>query len=719
MVKNKFFIIILIPLFFCICQKNEPWRYSREPFKLGPVASKTDLRNMLRSYIVKRSCLELERSAENRIRAFQSGQWEAWRDTVRKRVAAQMGELPVGEHGCDLNVRSISQLGLSHCDVENVLFESLKGWDVNASVFLPKKEKYPPPWKAIVVPVGHSSKTRHNYQIPAQVFASLGYVAVIFDPPGMAGEKQGGNDHFIDGVRCYLTSYSSNRYFIMDALRSIDYLATRHDVDLSNGVGMTGVSGGGTTTMFSSLLDDRIRAAGPACCALPAAYHPVLDAYAPCAESMAPNRYSDGLDNVDLLCAAPPIPMLFMFGEKDEVFKAEWSYIIAEDIRQAYQLTGKSNKYKFYADPGGHGYTVEMALRFAAWMDRWIANQPERHLPRLTANDFKMLEPEQLFCYPRLDGNMYSLNKAIAQKLKLKRIGNPVIDDIKLVLNIKKTIVTPAVQRTEPTQIWVHNLEEISIYPEPGIELPATFMYPIDDSKKAGAILFFDDRGRWTELRKQGYLAEACDFLKRGQVVSSVLTVDLRGWGDTAPADMPYDVASWADRERWISYVSAAMGDHVMAMRIRDALAVLEYLKTRSEIDPSKIVVGGHGLGATVAMHVAALNSDVAGLLAVDGLCSFESLATSEEYSWSLEAFLPHVLKNYDLPELMRLVKCPTLILNMRGPLKEVLKRNVVYNLYLDAIQINEQMKIVVSDEVDDTITDFAKNIILPGNVNK
>jgi dienelactone hydrolase len=713
MVKKFSFLILIIPFMVCICQKNESWRYSKEQFKLGPVIPKTDLRNMLRSYIVKRSCAELEASAEKRINAFRAGQWEAWRDTVRRRVAAQMGELPVGEQGCDLNIRSVSQLHPPHCDIENVLFESLKGWDVNASVFLPKKDKYPPPWKAIVVPVGHSSKTRHNYQIPAQVFASLGYVAVIFDPPGMAGEKQGGNDHFKDGVRGYLTGYSSNRYFIMDALRCIDYLATRDDVDMSNGVGMTGVSGGGTTTMFATLLDDRIRAAGPACCALPAAYHPVLDAYAPCAESMAPNRYFDGLDNVDLLCAATPTPQLFMFGEKDEVFKAEWSYVIADDIRQAYQHSGHTDKYHFYADPGGHAYTVEMALRFTVWMDKWIAENSERQLPKLTSDDFKLLEPEQLFCYPRLDGNMYSMNKALAQKLNLQRAGIPETDKIKQVLNIKEPVKAPAVQRNELTQIWVHNLEEISLYPEPGIELPATFMFPVDDSVKAGAILFFDDRGRWKELRKQGYLAEACDFLKRGQEVSSVLTVDLRGWGDTTPADMPYDVASWADRERWISYVSAAMGDHVLAMRIRDALAAFEYLKTRPEIDPTKIIVGGHGLGAVVAMHLAALKSEVAGLLTVDGLCSFESLSVAEENSWSLEAFLPFVLQYYDLPELMSTIKCPTLMINVRGPLNEVLDKDDVKDLYKVAIRHNEQLEVVTTDDVTSTFIDFAKSITL------
>jgi len=33
MVKNKFVVFLIVSIFICGCQKNESWRYSREPFK--------------------------------------------------------------------------------------------------------------------------------------------------------------------------------------------------------------------------------------------------------------------------------------------------------------------------------------------------------------------------------------------------------------------------------------------------------------------------------------------------------------------------------------------------------------------------------------------------------------------------------------------------------------------------------------------------------------
>ena len=112
-----------------------------------------------------------------------------------------------------------------------MLFDSFPGWQVNATVYVPSD--FDPPFSAVVIPVGHSGKQFESYQLPAQLFARCGYLAVLFDPPGQSSEKQPGNDHFVDGVRCYLVGQTSSRYFVADALRCIDYLETRGDVDLA------------------------------------------------------------------------------------------------------------------------------------------------------------------------------------------------------------------------------------------------------------------------------------------------------------------------------------------------------------------------------------------------------------------------------------------------------------------------------------------------------
>ncbi len=674
--------VFMTAVFGCIGSGAQEQACTVDQFSLGPVPAAQDLRTMVRCHLVRQSCALLEQAAAKRKAAFDAGAWQAWRDGVRQRVRAALGEMRFGADGPPLNVRAVSRHALKGCAVENVLFESLPGWDVNASVFLPDAAAFPPPWPAIVVPVGHSGKQMADYQIPAQFFARCGYVAVLFDPPGMAGEKQGGNDHFIDGVRCYLTGHSSNRYFVLDALRCVDYLATRPDVDMRHGVGMTGVSGGGTTTTFAALLDERIAAAGPACCAVPTACHPIIDVYAPCAETLPWKRFADGYDDVDLLAAALPTPVLLMAGERDEVFKIDWSNQIAATVTECFKKAQSPERFRYFADAGGHGYSVTMARQFALWMDRWIRDTPGRIIPEFGKDDIELADPKLLQCKPRLDVNMFTVNRDLAAVLHEKRSGLDVREAAKQLCGVTGVPVVPTARLGAKTLVWFHWLQEAMLQTEPDIELPVSFLYPAREGWKGGAVLYFDDRGRWSDLRGQGPLTVVTHFTERDTDGPAILTVDLRGWGDTASADMPYDLAGWADRSRWTAYVSAAAGDPILAMRIRDGLAALAWLRSRGEIDPARIVVGGHGMGGIVALHVAAIDGQVAGAFSLSGLGSFESLAASEKYVWSHEDFLPGVLLHYDLPELVNALPMPVLIANPLDAEKKPLDAEAVAKLY-------------------------------------
>ncbi|MCC6490911.1 MAG: hypothetical protein IT364_25715 [Candidatus Hydrogenedentes bacterium] len=661
------------------------WAEAAQQYSLGPVAAELDLRTMLTRHVVRRSCEALDAAAARRREDLESGAWQAWRDAVRASVRDALGPMPYGADGSPLNVRVVSSQERPGYVVENVLFESFPGLDVNASVYLPLARDFPPPWPAIVVPVGHDTKTGVVYQHPAQVFARRGYVAITFDPPDMAGEKPVGNDHFRDGVRCYLTGQSSNRYFVIDALRCIDYLATRPDIDMRKGVGMTGVSGGGMTTMFATLLDKRIAASGPSCCAVPLAMHPVLDGYAACPETLAFGRFG-AYDDVDVLAAAAPTPVLLMAGATDEVFAEPMSRRIASDTAESFKAAGMGERFAFFLDPGGHAYTVAMAEQFADWMDRWVRGEASPPAVHFTAADLEALPPEALACHPRQDTNMFTVNQAAAVSLRETRQEDPLVA-ARTLAGVQDSAPAPEVEEGEPALVWFHYVKELLLKPEPDIALPTTYLYPAADGWRGGAILYFDERGRWTDLRTQGLLTRLARFIEKDAEGLAVLTVDVRGWGDTRAADERYDMAGWGSRERWLAYVSAALGDPVMAMRIRDGVAALAHLRSRPEIDPERVVIGGRGLGAVVALHVAAIDGKAAGVFALDGLASFESLATSESYVWTPEAFYPNVLAHYDLPELVAALPMPVLIANPQDAAKNPLAQGEAEATYGKTVQ--------------------------------
>ena len=73
----------------------------------------------------------------------------------------------------------------------------------------------------------------------------------------------------------------------------------------------------------------------------------------------------------------------------------------------------------------------------------------------------------------------------------------------------------------------------------------------------------------------------------------------------------PYEMAGWGGVDRTMAYMSSALGDPLMSMRVRDGLAALAYLRTRPEVNPNHVVVTGCGLGGIVALHVAAVDEAV------------------------------------------------------------------------------------------------------------
>ncbi|MGC9349421.1 MAG: acetylxylan esterase [Anaerolineae bacterium] len=628
----------------------------------SPVPSELDLRDMLRQHIMARGLAAMEAAAARRDAALTNGEIPAYRSAIREAVRGFYGTLPVGDDSAPVDATPVSHFDKDGYRLENVLFESFPGWQVNATVYVPLD--YEPPFPAVVIGVGHSGKQFESYQLPAQLFARSGYLAVVFDPPGQASEKQPGNDHFRDGVRCYLVGETSSRYFVADALRCIDYLETREDVDLSRGVAMTGVSGGGTTTTLATLLDDRITVAGPSCCVTPLADLDITQCYAGCPETHMWERYAKGIDEVDLLCAAVPKPLLLMAGRRDEVFHIEDTQRLARQVQRFYDESGYAARFEFFVDQGGHGYTLAQARRFVRFMNRWLLKQPDRPQPDLPDETFALDPYAELQCHPRLDVNMRSLALDRARELAATRDRDArrIRSAARTMAGIDSTVPAPEAVAGKPFQVWTHNWQQLLLRPEPGIELPATMLSPV--AERSAALLHLDDRHRTRLLYRNGPLARAVDFLQRDRPGFAALTVDLRGWGDTAPAMYPYEMASWGGIDRYLAYATAALGDPVLSMRIRDALAALAYLRTRPEVVPEAVVVSGCGLAGIVALHVAAIDGDVRGAVVWDCPVSFQALLEAEDPIWPAETFWPNVLLHYDLPELVAALPCPVRVLN-------------------------------------------------------
>ncbi len=148
--------------------------------------------------------------------------------------------------------------------VKKVMFESCPGLWSTGNLYLPSPmpEKAP----AILNVIGHWEEQRltrmDTADYPQQIanFAKMGFICLVTDMIGKVDSRQISHNYG-KGVK---ELWNSNGLGIQlwNNIRALDLLCSMPEVDADN-LGVTGASGGGSQTLFLSLLDDRIKAAAP------------------------------------------------------------------------------------------------------------------------------------------------------------------------------------------------------------------------------------------------------------------------------------------------------------------------------------------------------------------------------------------------------------------------------------------------------------------------
>ena len=149
--------------------------------------------------------------------------------------------------------------------LKKVMFESHPGLWSTGNLYIPKPLDKPAP--AILNFIGHWEPQRLNRDergdFPQQIanFARMGFVCLVTDMIGKVDSLQLTHEY---GARPEEEAWLSNGLGVQlwNNLRAVDLLCSLPEVDASR-IGVTGASGGGSQTLFASLMDERIRAMAP------------------------------------------------------------------------------------------------------------------------------------------------------------------------------------------------------------------------------------------------------------------------------------------------------------------------------------------------------------------------------------------------------------------------------------------------------------------------
>jgi dienelactone hydrolase len=295
------------------------------------------------------------REREERLRSLGTRrQAERYVRDVRAAVARAFGRMPART---PLRPSLGDAIELEGCAIRALCFESRPGLSVTANLYLPRRGK--PPYPAVVGLCGHAEvgKAHDLYQSFCQGLASKGFMVLIIDPISQgeriqfraadlrrgAGDTRGAGARSLPGL-CQGHNLMGNQLVLLgdffgswrvwDAIRAVDYLVSRSDVDPGR-LGVTGNSGGGTLSAYLTALEPRLSMAAPSC--FISSYGANLENENPTdAEQIPPGILGSGLDEVDLLLCHAPRPTLIL-AQRDDYFDARAARRACEQMRPSHR----------------------------------------------------------------------------------------------------------------------------------------------------------------------------------------------------------------------------------------------------------------------------------------------------------------------------------------------------------------------------------------------
>ena len=322
---------------------------------------------------------------------------------VREKFIESIGGIPYDEN-LPLNSKTTGVIEEKNMIIEKVMFESRPDVYVTATLYIPKKRKQP--CGAVLYQLGHAveGKLKAKSQWVSRRIASAGLVVLVTEPMGQ-GERFnyyeetlgdtiiGGAtaEHQYAGEQCLLLGDNIIRYFICDAMKGIDYLISRPEVDKDR-IGATGSSGGGTMTSCLMLCDERIKAAAPGTF-ITTRREILYSGVAQDSEQIWGGAAVYGLDHHELLMSFAPKPLLLLTVDAD-FFPIEGSEEVYRKCVRFWEMYGLGDNFKMVTDKSEHAYTDVLSAASASFFAKTL-NGEEREVDKDCLN---ILEEKELWC---------------------------------------------------------------------------------------------------------------------------------------------------------------------------------------------------------------------------------------------------------------------------------------------------------------------------------
>lgn len=339
-------------------------------FRLSAQESAAQRHEMATNHL-KRAAANMTARCLNDIHALDD--WKQRRAELRRQLLEMLSLDPLPPR-TPLKAAITGRIERDAYHIEKIVFQSLPGLYVTGNFYVPKNAQRPMP--TILYLCGHSPHplgAKFHYQDRAIWFASHGLPCLVLDTlefGEVAGLHHGTHD--LNMWHWLSLGYTPAGTEVWNAIRALDYLETRREVDKSR-IGLTGISGGGAMTWYTAAVDERVAAAAPVCSTFThgsQADHWLASGQCDCIYYH--NTYAWDFPIVGALIA--PRPLLMISGQKDTIFPPDGYHGVFQTSKKIYDLYtgGSSDRIREVDDNVGHSDPPLFLREARQWMTRWL-----------------------------------------------------------------------------------------------------------------------------------------------------------------------------------------------------------------------------------------------------------------------------------------------------------------------------------------------------------
>ena len=558
--------------------------------------------------------------------------------------------------------------GVIECEgyrIEKVVYESRPNHHVTANLYVPATGKGPIP--GILVACGHwaNAKTIEEHQRICSLLATNGMVALVVDPvsqgeryqlltaDGKPANRGGTLSHSLLDIGANLVGTDIVAYEAWDNIRGIDYLVSRQEVDPEK-IGCTGASGGGTQTTFLMALDDRIKAAAPACyiCSVESNLK-VLGSPDGCQQLAGGNAL--GIEQISYLTMRAPKPTLIIAAERD-FFPISVTRETFKEAQHVYTALGFPDRVAMFTVDAEHGFNKAMREAAVNWMRRWLLKNDKP----ITEPEFTIHKEKNLWVTITGQVGSYFSNEVNIADLNLVRAGElaqqrqrfwkensmeQCLTQVRNILGLHDKIEKPTVINKNSIHRKGYRIDRLIIQRQDEVPVPALLFVPDSTNSKIPATIYVNSRGKNVDAGPDGPIAK---LVRQGRIV---LAIDVRGYGETKGKGEKYQQKEFQE-----AMTAMYLNRPLMGQRVEDVLAALEVIIQRHDVNHDKIDLTGIQHAGPVALHAAAIDERFAGVTLKNSITTWIDVIKAPLAPDLISYNVPRALEYYDLPNLVNVI---------------------------------------------------------------